>query len=144
MENLTVACATDEGDQLINRHFGEAGRYDIYELQRESVKFMRSIENTVPEERDHADPQKARNIGGLLKPAGVQVLVSGQFGQNIKRVRKSFVPVIVRSLEINTALEMLQQHYEEIVREYERGEERKHIVLRKPESSNKKSMEEKE
>ena len=131
MDKLIIACATDEGDQVIDRHFDDAGRYDLYQLDKTSVELLRSIENTVPEEQGHADPEKARNIGGLLKPEGVQVLVSGQFGQNITRVRKGFVPVIVRSLEIETALGLLQQHYEEIVLELERGEERNQIVLRK-------------
>lgn len=135
MEKLVIACATDKGDQLIDRHFGDADRYDLYELRKESVRFLHSIDNSVTEEHTHADPEKARTIGSLLKPAGVQVLVSGQFGQNLSRVRKSFVPIVVRNLEMNSALKTLQQHYEEIAREYERGEKRSHIVLRKSEGS---------
>jgi predicted Fe-Mo cluster-binding NifX family protein len=130
METLIIACATDEGEQLINRHFGDAKRYDLYELRKDSVEFLRSIENSVPEEQQHADPEKAGNIGQLLKPAGVQVLVSGQFGPNIKRVQKKFVPVIIRVFEIAAALNMLRQHFDEIAQQYERGEERDHLVLR--------------
>ncbi len=130
MEKFIIACATDEGERLIDRHFGDAGRYDLYELKRDEVVFLRSIENTVPEEKGHADPEKAQNVGSLLKPAGVQVLVSGQFGPNLKRVKKKFIPIIVRVFEIETALRLLREHFEEINTQYERGEEKTHIVLR--------------
>lgn len=130
MDKLIIACATDDGKRLINRHFGDAKRYDLYELKETTAHFIQSIDNSVPEEQQHADPEKAQNIGGLLKPAGVQVLVSGQFGPNIKRVRKKFVPVIIREFEISKALEMLQRHFFKIAGEYENGEERSHIVLR--------------
>ena len=129
MEKLTIACATDEGKRLIDRHFGDAERYDLYELKSDSVVFLRSIENTVPEEKGHADPEKAQNVGGLLKPAGVQVLVSGQFGPNLKRVKKKFVPIIVRVFEIESALNLVREHFQEIITQYERGEEKSHIIL---------------
>ena len=131
MEKFIVACATDEGQRLINRHFGDAGRYDLYELTKNSAKFIRSIENSVPEEKGHADPEKAQNVGGLLKPEGVQVLVSGQFGPNLKRVKRKFVPVILRIFEIEEALKLLEEHFDEIATQHGRGEEKNHIVIRK-------------
>src|SRR6056297_3450094 len=135
MNSFIIACATNEGQRLIDRHFGEAGRYDLYELKSDSATFLRSVENNVPEENAHedrhGDPEKAQNIGGLLRPFGVQVLVSGQFGQNLKRVKRSFVPVIVRSFEISEVLQLLQMNFDEIQKQYLRGTEKDHIVLRK-------------
>ena len=130
MDTFIAACATDDGERLINRHFGDAKRYDLYELREEGVVFLRTIENTVPEEREHGDAEKASNIGGLLRPAGVQVLVSGQFGQNLKRVRRKFVPVIMRVFPMETALNLLVRNFPEIAAEYRRGEERNHLVIR--------------
>jgi len=135
MNSFIIACATDGGQHLIDRHFGEAGRFDLYELKSDSVTFLRSVANTVSEEKQHeerhGDPEKAQNIGGLLRPFGVQVLVSGQFGQNLKRVKRSFVPVIVRSFEISEVLQLLQMNFDEIQKQYLRGTEKDHIVLRK-------------
>jgi|SRR6056297_1696349 len=135
MNDFIIACATDEGQRLIDRHFGDAGRYDLYELKSDSVTFLRSVVNTAPEEKaheeSHGDPEKAQNIGGLLRPFGVQVLVSGQFGQNLKRVKRSFVPVIVRKFEIAEVLQLLQINFDEIQKQYLRGTEKDHIVLRK-------------
>lgn len=135
MNSFIIACATDEGPRLIDRHFGEAGRYDLYELKSDSATFLRTVKNTVPEEKAHkerhGDPEKAQNIGGLLKPFGLQVLVSRQFGQNLKMVKRGFVPVIVRSFEIYEVLQLLQMNFDEIQKQYLRGTEKDHIVLRK-------------
>jgi len=54
-----AAFATDDGKTFMERHFGDALFYDIYEFEDDKALFVKRIENTVPEEEEvHADPRK--------------------------------------------------------------------------------------
>lgn len=39
--SLTIACATDDGVNFINRHFGDADYYYIYNLTPEGATFIK-------------------------------------------------------------------------------------------------------
>ena len=76
MQKLIVTFATDDGKIFMDRHFGDAVQYEIYELDSSAAQHLRTIKNTTEEEEMHADPNKAKGIAGLLKKDGAQVLVS--------------------------------------------------------------------
>jgi len=127
---LRVAFATDDGKNFMQRHFGDARFYDIYELDDHQASYIKRIENTTDEEEGvHADPRKAKGISTLLLDENVTVVVSKIFGPNIKRIRKKFVCIVVRDDEIDVGLKKICDNIEKIYLEWEKGEERKHLLL---------------
>ena len=127
---LKIAFATDDGKTFMGRHFGDSHFYDIYELDENQASFLKRIENTVDEEEDvHADPKKAKGISALLLDEKVTVLVSKIFGPNIKRIKKKFVCIVVRDDEIDIGLKKICENIEKINIEWEKGQERKHLLL---------------
>ncbi len=129
MESLTVAVATDDGKSLIDRHFGDAEYYYIYRLTPDSFELIKKIENTTEEERQHADPVKAKGVTGMLKEENVQVAVSKVFGPNIKRIRKYFVCVTAPGQTMEDALSKLPDHFQELAAQLEAGESRGIVKL---------------
>jgi predicted Fe-Mo cluster-binding NifX family protein len=127
---LRVAFATDDGKMFMKRHFGDAMFYDIYEISERESFFIKRLENTTSEEEtQHADVQKAKGISSLLKKDGIHIVVSQVFGPNIKRIKKKFVPLIVKEPGIEQAINVIQQNISVILKEWERGTERKHVIL---------------
>lgn len=128
-----VACATNDGKELIDSHFGEARSYLIYDVTNAEYEKVDRINNSFREEEDeddeHGDPQKAKNIKELLKDKGVQVLLSRKFGPNIVHVRKNFVPVIAKEYLLRDAVEVLKESLDLVKHQWVNEEERKHIVL---------------
>ncbi|MBN2600880.1 MAG: dinitrogenase iron-molybdenum cofactor biosynthesis protein [Candidatus Marinimicrobia bacterium] len=127
-----VAVATDNGRQFINRHFGDTRYFDLYQVTRSSILFIKRIENVVEgHEELHEDLEKARGVAGLLKKENVHLVVSKIFGPNIKRIKKKFVCVIMNDSSVDLALERLQQNWDIIIAEWEKGTDRNHCILRK-------------
>ncbi|MDP8226903.1 MAG: NifB/NifX family molybdenum-iron cluster-binding protein [Candidatus Celaenobacter polaris] len=113
----------------MERHFGDAKFYDIYELDNNQILFIKRIPNTVDEiEEVHADPRKARGISSHLLNEKVNVVVSKIFGPNIKRIQKKFVCVVVKDDEITSAIQIISTNKQRIVNEWEKGEERNHLI----------------
>ncbi len=120
--HLKIACATDDGINFSEEHFGSAKKFLIYELNLDTgdTKIVKTIENDTPEERTHGDPEKAKKISELLKD--VQVLIGFAMGPNIIRMRKKFVPIISREKNIETALSKLKSLLNEIKSSLEKEE----------------------
>jgi len=130
MEKIRAAFATDDGKTFMQRHFGDSHFFDIYEFDENQTSFVMRIKNMVDEEEDvHADPQKARGISTLLLDEKVTVVVSKIFGPNIKRIKKKFVCVVVKNDEIDIGLKKICDNIEKIYIEWEKGKERKHLLL---------------
>lgn len=129
--NLKVALATNDGENFINNHFGEADQYYIYTITNKSHQFIKSVANNSIEEKQHADPKKAKSIIKILKKEGVQVVCNSAFGANIKRVKKKLVPVITSKTTLEAGLEELVANYEQLLQLWERGEEREYLNLKK-------------
>ena len=130
MQKIITAFATDDGLIFMDRHFGDALQYDIYEISATEVNFIRTITNTSEEEEIHADPNKAKGIARLLKKDGVQVLVSKKFGTNINRMKKKFVCILMNDKQISDSVTTIQQHFEHIIKELGKGEERHFLNLK--------------
>jgi len=119
-----AAFSTDDGKTFVNKHSGDARYFDVYKISETETAFLKRIENTSPEEKKHADPEKAKGIGGLLKKKGVQVLVAKVFGPNVKRMKKQFVCIMMNGATIAESLKKLQGKLPDIRAEWEAGEER--------------------
>lgn len=60
----------------------------------------------------------------------VDVLVGRRFGPNLPRILKKFVCVITRTDTINSAIKFVHDNMDRIIEEKNKGEERKHLVLK--------------
>ncbi len=127
---LIVAFSTEDGKKLINDHFGEGHLFPVYELDKDRVTYIKTVENTTGEEEMHGDSRKAQEISSLLKPHGVQVLCGRQFGPNIVRMVKKFLPVLVPVDTVDEALQLLKENYAIIQEEWSKGEQRKYLRLK--------------
>jgi predicted Fe-Mo cluster-binding NifX family protein len=128
MNKLKVAFATDDGKTFINRHFGDAEHYHIYEIDKDNAIFIKKIDNTTEEEENvHADPKKAKGIRNLLLEENVSAVVSKVFGPNIIRIKKKFVCIVVKEEFIDESLINVSTNIEKIFAEWEKGKERKHL-----------------
>jgi len=126
---LKVAFATDNGKNFIERHFGDAKYYDVYEISDTNTKFIKRIKNTIEEDVQdlHADPEKAKGIAGLFKDEYIQVLVSKVFGPNIQRIKLKFVCVLINDNTIEESIINIQKRLKIIQNEWQRGEMREYL-----------------
>ncbi|MGM0409359.1 MAG: NifB/NifX family molybdenum-iron cluster-binding protein [Bacillota bacterium] len=126
---LRIACATDDGEKFVNRHFGDADYYYIYELDEKKAEFITKIDNNSVEEEKHADPKKAKSVVQILKEEDVQCGVSCAFGPNIKRVKKHIVPIIMENNNLEEGLKNLVSKFSDIEKSWKKGKNREHIKI---------------
>ncbi len=129
MENLIIAFATDNKKTLTKEHFGEAKEYLIYELSKTDSKQIDTIVNVSPEEKMHGDPNKAKGVASILKPLGVKVLVNKAFGKNITRQQQKFVVILSNTELIYEAIKNIQNNFDDIILEWNKGETRNYLRL---------------
>ncbi len=122
-KNLRFAFAVNDDRQFEKRHFGDADQYLIYEYHDDGMHFIAAEKNTfrnLDEEQEHGSKRKGKAIIDFLKSKGVNVLVSMQFGRNIKLVNQHFIPVIISAETPDEVLNILQHHIRWIEEEWER------------------------
>ncbi len=129
---IKVAFATDDGKTFMDRHFGDAEYYDVYEIDKDKSKFIKRIMNTTEEDDEniHADPVKAKSVTSLFKDENIKVVVSKIFGPNIKRIKKKFVCILMNDNSISESIISIQNCMNIIYNEWKKGEERKHLNLK--------------
>lgn len=129
---MKMAFATDDGKTFMDRHFGDAEYYDVYEISEADSEFKKRIKNTTEEDDEsiHADPEKAKGVAGLFKNENIKVVVSKVFGANIKRIKKKFVCVLMNDNSISESIKNIQQSIHIIDNEWNKGEERSHLNLK--------------
>ena len=129
---MKTAFATDNGRSFIDRHFGDSNYYYIYEISSSEVTFLKKILNTTEKEEEeiHADPKKAKDVARMLKKENVEVVVSKIFGPNIKKIRKKFVCILMNDNDISDSIKTVQQKFDAILNEWNKGEIKSHINLK--------------
>ncbi len=123
--NLRFAFAVNSDNQFEKKHFGDADKYIIY--QEESDKLVLSSEESnqfklLDEEAEHGSRKKGKAIIEFLKGKNVNVLVSRQFGKNIKMINVHFIPVIISSEKPDEVIQVLTRHIHWIKDEWEHNE----------------------
>ena len=130
---ITVACATDDKKTFTGGHFGEAGFYMIFDVDKNGSEHVETIENVTLDYqetiKEHGDPMKAKHVMILLKEKNVQVLANKRFGPNIARIKIRFLPVIMDVENVQEGLEMIRENYDRIYSEYSKGADRKHMRI---------------
>ncbi len=129
MEKIIVAFATDNRNDFTKEHFGEAKEYLVYEISKANSFLLDTISNKSPEEKKHGDPNKAKGVAALLKPHGVKVLISKDFGRNIVRQQQKFVVILSSTLIIEEAIRNIQKNYSLVIEEWEKGETRDYLRI---------------
>lgn len=125
-----IAFGTDDGVHLSNDHVGMAREFLVYEFLDHGQTLVERRQNASyagDESMQHGDPRKARATASAL--AGMDVLVGKKFGPNITRLLTKFVCVVVRTEDVNTAIEAVRSNIDTVLEQKEKGQERKHIVL---------------
>lgn len=128
---LLIAFGTDDGESLNNDHVGMAQYYYVYEFSNGKEELVEKRENvrfTGDETMKHGDPEKARATSSVLE--GVDVLVGRKFGPNIVKMLKEFACVVVKTDTIASAIKAIHKNMDSIVEQKDKGENRKHIVLK--------------
>ncbi len=106
---MRIAIATKDGRTVCSSHFGDADYYLIYNITESQAVEISKVENISPEEKMHADPEKAKGVGQIMRSQGVECAVCKVFGPNIRRVAKLFVPVLTNEESIDKVIATLQQ-----------------------------------
>ncbi len=128
---LLIAFGTDDGENFNDDHFGMAKHYHVYDFSNGKAELIEIRENTSftgDETMKHGDPEKAKATSSVMK--GVDVLVGKKFGPNLPRLLGKFVCVLVRTNTLASAIEAVRNNLGRILEEKNKGESRKHIVLR--------------
>jgi len=111
--NLKFALAVNNDNQFEKKHFGDADKYLIYQQESGKIVFLSEEVNSfkmMDEEIAHGSKRKGNAIIDLLKSKEVNVLVSRQFGKNIKLVNEYFIPVVVISEQQDEVIQILNRH----------------------------------
>lgn len=115
MNNISIAIAVNNEDELQNAHFGDAFKFLLYYFEDGKLIFKKELENqyrNFEEEKGnvHGSKMKGELIVELLEKEGVNVLVSKQFGKNIRLINCCFIPVMVGTESKEAAKTIIENH----------------------------------
>ncbi len=126
---IKIAIGVGENDEIFNKgHFGESKKYFIYkfEISGKKMEFVKSILNTSPEEKMHADPEKARNVASII--GDIDCVLAHAIGQNIIRMKKKYLILISRSLNIEETLNIFPEKIDLILQELAKNSEDRKVI----------------
>lgn len=122
MKKIKIAFAVGESDKFEAKHFGDADKFLFYEYLNNELTPITEIKNqfkNLDKENKHGSIEKGNAIIDLLKENETSILVSKQFGKNIKMINKHFIPVIISDNNLNLILEAIKKHIKWIIDELE-------------------------
>lgn len=121
--DLKFAFAVNSAGIFEEKHFGDADQFFIYKLDdNNQLVFDKTIKNefkNADKGDAHGSMKKASDIINLLKENKVAVMVSTQFGKNIKRINEHFIPIIIYSESIDDTIKAINKHIHWIKEEWE-------------------------
>jgi predicted Fe-Mo cluster-binding NifX family protein len=117
---IKFAFAVNSNNKFQKNHFGDTEKFLIYGVESGSLKLLSedvNIFRNTDETEEHGSKKKGLAIIDSLKKKGVDVLVSMQFGKNIKMINEHFIPVIIYSDQVDEVVSILNHHLHWIVDE---------------------------
>jgi len=120
--NIRFALAVNRTNKFEAKHFGDVDKYLIYEYNNDVFTLVSVQINKFKNqdnEHNHGSKEKAKSIIEILKINGVKVLVSPQFGGNIKMINQHFIPIAIRNLDSENVFDILKKHMKWIIDELE-------------------------
>ncbi len=116
MKKFTIAIGSNDSENIVQSHMGEAGHFCVYTVFADgSTKFVERRENSSPdEEGEHGASQKMKAVLQIIKDC--QVVVARQLSPNFKNIaaKTAIQPVVVRFDKIEKILEQLSGKFAEI------------------------------
>lgn len=106
-------------------HFGDSDKFAIYTEVEHQFVFKEEVINSFKnfdEEQLHGSQKKGAAIISVLKERNVNVLVSKQFGRNVKMINKHFVPIVIHEDTPDNVIKILEKHKNWIKDELENRE----------------------
>lgn len=113
LQKIRIALAVNHIGVFEACHFGDADKFLIYEWDNQHfflVKEEPNIHKNTDEEEVHGSQKKGNAIVNFLQQLEVKVLVSKQFGKNMKMINQHFIPVIVHSDHPEEVVSTLNKH----------------------------------
>lgn len=126
MKTIRFAFALNFQDEFEPAHFGDAESFHIYKSSGEDFQLISKITNPFKdsdEEKEHGSKSKGMAIIELLKEQQVEVLVSMQFGRNIKLINTHFIPAITSEPSQEKTKKGLLKNYKWFCEDLERKPE---------------------
>ncbi|MBU8891400.1 MAG: hypothetical protein KOO66_01375 [Bacteroidales bacterium] len=111
--NLRFAFAVNKEDQFEDIFFGDANKFLIYEIVSGELKQVNEVINDFrPElnENKSGNNMKADFLIKHLLENDIKVIVSKQFGENIRIINEYFIPVIISSESPEVAVRIINRH----------------------------------
>jgi len=124
--DIKFAFAVNSNNEFQKNHFGDTEKFLIYGIESGKLKLFSEEFNTfrnMDETHEHGSRKKGLAIIDSLKKLKINVLVSMQFGRNIKMINEHFIPVIIYSEQIDEVIETLTHQLHWIVDELESAPE---------------------
>ena len=128
---LLIAFSTDDGKNFNDDHFGMAKYFHIYKFSDDKEELIEARQNVKYKEDEslkHGDPGKAEATSSSVGDA--DVIIGKKMGPNIVRLLKRYVCVVTKTNTIADAIQLVHENMEKIIEEKNKGEDRKHIVLK--------------
>lgn len=121
-QKIIFAFAVNSSNKFEAKHFGDVDKYLIYEYCNEQFSLLAQQINdfkSLDEKQVHGSEDKGNSIIKLLKKHHVQILVSRQFGRNIKMINHDFIPVAIHNKDTENIFTILSANMKWIVDELE-------------------------
>lgn len=122
-KNYRFALALNQENQFVNGHFGDADKYMLVRYQEQKLIPDGEVNNIFKDYDsigNHGDRAKGEAIAQMLQDLDVRVLVSTQFGINVRVVSKYFIPIVVGNLPVNEVLTSIYKHRQWVEDEMQR------------------------
>lgn len=133
-QSIKFAFAVNSSNILEAKHFGDAYKYLVFKWNGKEIFYESEMTNKYKtlDSQEHGSQKKGKAIIALLKEYDLQVLVSRQFGKNIKMVNSHFIPILVPVMNIDEAIQVLHKHIDWIQDELKNNPEQfKLFTIRK-------------
>lgn len=112
-KNIKFAFAVNHSNMFEAHHFGDADKFLVFEWNGSEMLLQDELINTsksFDEEQEHGSKKKGHLIIELLQENDIKVLVSKQFGSNVKMVSQFFIPVVIDKETSDEVLLILSTH----------------------------------
>ncbi len=113
IENIRFAVALNIKGKFDEKHFGDTHKFVIYRIKGNSLVEKEEIINKyrdADESSTHGSASKGESIAILLRDSEAAIVVSKQFGKNIKIIKNYFIPVIIYDEDRDSTLQILYQN----------------------------------
>ena len=111
--NIKFAFAVNSDGVFEKKHFGDSEQFLIYKVLDNKIVYEETIKNQhkkFDEKQEHGSKKKAKEIISLLKSNDIDVLVSMQFGKNIKVINEHFIPIIIYTETVQEVVNVINKH----------------------------------